>query len=376
MTSHEIRNPLGAVVLCADSISDALTEMTATLQKLGLAPESDNGRKMMGLIENSVDAVSTIASCSVHQRRIVDDLLTLSKLDSKLLHIQVSPVQVVELLRGIEKMFEAEAGQAGVAFNAYADPSLEELRVKWAMIDLGRVKQVIINLLTNAIKFTKNEQVRKVTLRMGATKRRPVDADLSVHFVLAHTVSDAIYEPMAPDDDDVFIWFVVEDTGRGMSKEETARLFTWFTQASPRTYSEYGGSGLGLCISKQLVELQGGEIGVASEAGVGSTFSFFIRTRTVAAPLTVPISDLANRRRSVVLVEKDGKRRSVSVLLCEDNLVNQRVVKKQLVQHGYEVHAVENGQEALDYLKTTSHWRDMSPSKDSVDVILMDVVSH
>lgn len=170
-----------------------------------------------------------------------------------------------------------------------------------------------------------------------------------------------------------------------MTVEEKARIFSRFSQGSPRTYSEYGGSGLGLFISRELAGLQGGEIGVASEAGKGSTFAFFVKTRHTAPPKN-GLLDLPQRSKTGMAMPA-VKPQEISVLVTEDNLLNQRVLKKQLVKHGYKVYTADNGQEALDLLKTTRHWRDTvrsamaSSATESttraiiidIDVILMDI---
>jgi hypothetical protein len=101
------------------------------------------------------------------------------------------------------------------------------------------------------------------------------------------------------DGEEVYIHFAVQDTGRGLSEKEKKLLFLRFSQASPRTHVQYGGSGLGLFISRELTELQGGEIGVASEAGVGSTFAFYVKAKRGNAPpeaegLTRPLTRAAS----------------------------------------------------------------------------------
>lgn len=119
------------------------------------------------------------------------------------------------------------------------------------------------------------------------------------------------------------IWVTVQDTGCGLTPAEQGNLFTRFTQATPRTHVQYGGSGLGLFISKSLTELQNGRIGVCSEANVGSTFAFFVGTR-IASPLqedfAVESAHLGVER--LISVAESVKAAHISVLIVEDNLVN------------------------------------------------------
>lgn len=270
----------------------------------------------------------------------MDDILVLSKLDSNLLQIAPSCISAHTVLNDIDKMFEAEASRECVNFITQADKSLEQMKVDWLLLDHGRINQIAINLITNALKFTKNRDTRNVTVRMGASAQRPSEADLNVNFDLDYSLGqslrDSIYDAPGFTENELYLWFAVEDTGRGMTPEEKSRIFARFQQGSPRTYSMYGGSGLGLYISHSLVGLQGGEIGVATESGVGSTFSFFVKTSRCMPPevktLDLPLHQ-NGQASDKALATASGKAaivpRRVSVLIVEDNLLNQRVLKKQ-----------------------------------------------
>ena len=312
----------------------------------------------------------------------MDDILVLSKLDSNLLQIAPSRTQAVKILHNIDKMFEAEATREGVTFTTEVDESLGRMNIDWLLLDHGRIDQVLINLITTALKFTKNRDIRNVSIRMGASEQRPSESDLCVNFdvdfTLGQSLRDSVYDTPEFSEHELFLWFAVQDTGRGITQDEKGRIFARFQQASPRTYSEYGGSGLGLYISHSLVGLQGGEIGVATEPGVGSTFSFFVKTSRCAEPsLEKPILYKQQQTQAGKLSgwlgeskEEPGPR--VSVLIVEDNLLNQRVLKKQLSKH-YDVFTADHGGEALEFLKTTRHWTGNKSSGSTVDVILMDL---
>lgn len=325
-------------------------------------------------IESSIEAADTIKSCSEHQRRIVNDILTLSKMDSKLLQLAPSPVDAVALLHDLFKMFAAETEHAGVKIEIQSDPSIAELGVQWVVLDPGRVLQVLVNLVTNAIKFTKSRNaIRRVTVCIGSAKERPIH--LPVDFVVARTIRDSMYNSEEFSEDPCYLWFSVQDTGCGMTAEEQARIFSRFSQASRRTYNQYGGSGLGLFISRELVEMQGGEIGVASQPNIGSTFAFFIKTHKTAAPAQeAAAKPTSNGHKAAEATDQDKVPSEISVLVVEDNAVNQRVLKKQLQKHGYRVHVADHGLEALDFIRTTRHWKDASTTTpQDLDVILMDV---
>lgn len=189
----------------------------------------------------------------------------------------------------------------------------------------------------------------------------------------------------------------MQDTGRGLTKDEKKRLFHRFSQATPRTHAQYGGSGLGLFISRQLTELHGGAIGVGSEAGVGSTFAFYIKCRrSSAAPQnskppphvatdvkpamnalkeTLPLrpNEKSSAASTAVLPPPNIDFKQLHVLIVEDNLVNQRVLSKQLKKLGCTVNVADHGGHALAYLEKTKLWNGNQQNGNQLDIILMDL---
>ena len=269
ITSHEMRNPLSAILQCADEISSSLSEGKMIG---GITPD------VMELVESNIDAAQTIMLCAQHQKRIVDDVLTLSKLDSAMLMVTPVDVQPVAVVQRALKMFEGELQTADISLELRVEKSIEDLQIDWVKLDPSRLLQVLINLTTNAIKFTSAQENRTISVHVGAYEQRPSNRkDQLVEYVASNSpkTQDPDVGPDWGDGDPIFLHFAVQDTGRGLSDSEKKLMFLRFSQASPRTHVQYGGSGLGLFISRQLVELQGGQIGVASESGKGSTFVCF-----------------------------------------------------------------------------------------------------
>ncbi|KAL1795040.1 hypothetical protein ACET3X_006856 [Alternaria dauci] len=381
ITSHEMRNPLSAILQCADEISTILGDFRAS------------GSNVIdeGIVADSIDAAQTIALCAQHQKRIVDDVLTLSKLDSAML-----------------MMFEGEVQTAGIQMEFVLTDSFTKLGVDWVKIDPSRVLQVLINLTTNAIKFTTTEETRTIKVVLSASRVRPSASEHPTvsYFPMRAKRTDQTYGSDWGDGEEIFLEFAVRDTGRGLTPEEKKLLFQRFSQASPRTHVQYGGSGLGLFISRELTELQGGEIGVSSEAGKGSTFAFYVKCRRSSEPQEVlevlptpsmsrkvsnakdkgrkelpPPSKTATKIKDFATVpSKDGNvlkakpdRSELKVLIVEDNLVNQKVLQRQLQNHGIQATVANHGGEALEALKSSTYWASphQSPLED-ISVVLMD----
>jgi len=182
------------------------------------------------------------------------------------------------------------------------------------------------------------------------------------------TVSEELCEkPEWGEGDIVYVSLSVEDTGVGMTPKELRNLFARFSQASPKTHTRYGGSGLGLFISKSLVEMQGAEIGVVSKSGTGSSFSFFIKTRKTVQPTTL------DKEQRVFPAENTDCGPQFSVLVVEDNIVNQFFLAKQLMKLGFEVQVANHGEEALIWLKNTKRWHANNGIGLDIGVILMDI---
>lgn len=403
MTSHEMRNPLSAILQCSDEISTSITEYKSDTDVV-------LGQRLKEILDGSVDAAQTIALCAQHQKRIVDDILTLSKLDSALLVVTPVDVQPVAVVQRALKMFAGELDTNDIAMEFRMENSYLDLDVDHVKLDPSRLLQVLINLTTNAIKFTHTQEKRTIIVSVAASKERPDGSECGVtYFPSRSNRNDLLTEDSEWGTGEViYLQFAVQDTGRGLDEKEKTLLFQRFRQASPRTHVQYGGSGLGLFISRELTELQGGEIGVTSERGVGSTFAFYVKARRVDHVPDAATNSLRRRSSHAAIVIESRRNSSgkaiqhsntnsqrlsspiiptpspkispplldftkIQVLIVEDNLVNQRVLQKQLKNIGFTTVVANHGGEALDVLKTSRFWT--GHERDGVDLalILMDL---
>ncbi|KAK5131794.1 hypothetical protein LTR08_000549 [Meristemomyces frigidus] len=376
MTSHEMRNPLSAILQCSDEITSGLTRFKES---------GEGSASLIEMIDSCLDAAQVINLCSQHQKRIVDDILTLSKLDSQLLLVTPVDAQPLTVVQRALKMHEGELQAADIQMKFGVDKSFRDLELDWVRFDPSRVMQVLINLTTNAIKFTGTEKKRTITVSIAASREKPssdMEGALVQYFSTRSKRKDTLAEREWGEGEVVYICFSVKDTGRGLSPEEKKMLFLRFSQASPRTHVQYGGSGLGLFISRELTELQGGEIGVSSEAGKGSTFAFYVAARRSTAPpdtdgTGMKMATAKSNLATTALAQKAGATENgtapkMRVLIVEDNLVNQRVLQKQLKNLGTEVHLANHGGEALEMLRRSTYWKGGETGKLELGVVLMD----
>ncbi|KAF2663463.1 hypothetical protein BT63DRAFT_484198 [Microthyrium microscopicum] len=375
MTSHEMRNPLSAVIQSADSSIQGLTDISALIAEL--LPDKLNKAHMRlnKEILSCLEALQTIVSCSMHQKRIIDDVLTLSKLDSNLIQISPMKVKPAIVVADAVRMCELECSKEEIELRFREDQSLSSNGAEWVFMDPSRLLQILLNLLTNAIKFSRDRPVKQIYVTLGASLEILPEKWNGITFAATRTVSTTyMNEEEWGHGPTAYIWLTVQDTGCGLTEEEQGKLFARFSQATPRTHVQYGGSGLGLFISKSLTELQSGCIGVHSEAGVGSTFAFYIGVKIATPPSLTTIMGLRRPDYDRTLsIEKRIIAANYSILLVEDNLVNQKVLTRQLQKLGCNVHVAGHGEEALEYLKTTQLWHTQSLAGNKISIVLMDI---
>ncbi|KAJ4302989.1 hypothetical protein N0V90_001880 [Kalmusia sp. IMI 367209] len=273
MVSHEIRNPLSAVLHLAEEVKEVAREI------------GNRHKDTDQQIADILDAADTILLCVSHQNTLVDDILSFSKLDSMMLSLVPREVRPKWEFSRALKVFNSEFKAKGIKFRYAMDLSYDDLQVDSVIADCNRMNQVLVNLITNAIKFTaKKNGDRQISVSMGASLEQPNSYPPNVIFFSREKESFHIDSTMTAEwgsGSAMYLMVAVKDTGIGISREGQAKLFERFRQATPKTQEKYGGSGLGLFISRKLCQLHGGDIGVASRSGEGSTFGFYFKVRRV-----------------------------------------------------------------------------------------------
>jgi len=316
--SHEIRTPLNGILGYAELLLD------------GDAIQSED-RRRLELIQNSGAALLTV----------VNDILDFSKIEAGELTLDPVTFPLVSIVDGTVSIMRGSALHSGLAIEARIDPAVPTLVIG----DAGRLRQVLLNLLNNAVKFTPAGSVTVTVQREG----------------------DGITPDGRPGD---AIRFAVVDTGIGIAPAQQDRLFKRFSQVDGSISRRFGGTGLGLAISRHLVTLMGGEIGVESREGAGSTFWFRLvlpRGEHGAETMGIQADAGAALRPPRASVAGDVPSAALRLLLVEDVPLNQELACAVLESQGYRVDVAGDGAEAI-----TAVGSSVAAGR-AYDLVLMDV---
>ncbi|MBF0415038.1 MAG: response regulator [Magnetococcales bacterium] len=300
--SHEIRTPLNAIL--------GMTEILGETE----------------LSEEQQTYMRTLSHSGVALLALINDILDLSKIESSQLELERTTFNLRKLVDELKEIFSFTATDKGLQFSVKIDEGVPE----WVESDPTRIRQILLNLINNAMKFTELGEVR-----------------LWVESTTGNEVR-----------------FHVSDTGTGVSKDKQDQIFEPFTQEDASITRKHGGSGLGLAICRKLADLLGGEIGLQSEVGKGSTFSVTLPLTAVLMPEEVHVRQAGFSNDRVNEREADAAAWSeLEILLAEDALENQWVIQNFLGKTGCRIDIAENGVLAVEMFK-----------KGQYDVVLMDVL--
>ena len=304
--SHEIRTPMNAILGMMHLV------------------------KQTALAEKQLIYVETAEKSAKLLLRIINDILDFSKIEAGRLEMESSMFSLHTAIEEVTAVVDESVDKKNLILSYQVDDAVPQ----WMLGDAIRLKQVLLNLLNNSIKFTSKGSIR-------------LNVDLENR-----------------DETNIFLKFSVRDTGIGMSEKTLQRLFTPFTQADSSMTRKYGGTGLGLSISKSLVEMMHGEIQCESRENVGTLFTFTARF-DLPAPKASTLDQVLESATEEA--EKSGvhipeSMKGISILLTEDNKINQMVATELLTSQGFLVDIANNGKIAVQMVHEKNY-----------DLVLMDI---
>jgi len=306
--SHEIRTPLNSIIGFSE-----------------LAQQSGNREKVKEYLFN-------ISQSAEWLLKVINDILDISKIESGKVALEHIPFDLHEILAYCQMTIKPEAIEKGITLYCYAEPSIN----KKLLGDPIKLRQVIINLLSNAVKFTHQGSVKFAAILADCQNDEKGGGSITVHFE-------------------------VKDSGIGMNAEQIAKITEPFMQADSSVTRRFGGTGLGLTITKNIIEMMGGKLHVESAPEIGSKFSFSLKMNMVN-------NDTAHHMQEKIF---HGLERPVfegEVLICEDNRLNQQVICDHLSKVGLGTLVAYNGREGVDFIKMR-----MDKNKKPFDLIFMDI---
>ena len=326
-TSHELRTPLNGIIGIAESLIDGATGPLPEPTIFNLALISSSGKRLSSLI---------------------NDILDFSQLKHKTIVLQIKPVGIREIVSVVLTLSQPLVGKKKLQLINSVAPELPTIAA-----DENRLQQILYNLIGNAIKFTESGTVEISAELVTGNAQSPPNSQLAI---------------------------TVSDTGIGIAEDKLERIFESFEQADGSTAREYGGTGLGLTVAQQLVELHGGKIWVSSTVGVGSKFTFTLPVseiqpefssrqarltegdRILITPEFAPESSIIN---SQVLANSEFRESErLKILVVDDEPINIHVIINSLSREKYEITQASNGLEALNLIQ----------SGFKPDLILLDVM--
>ncbi|WP_445249586.1 response regulator [Microcoleus sp. OTE_8_concoct_300] len=335
-TSHELRTPLNGMIGLTESLIDGAT---------GQLPEP------------TISNLEIIALSGRRLSNLINDILDFSQLRHKNIELQIKPVGIREIVDIVVTLCQPLIGTKNLQLINSVTPDIPLVDA-----DENRVQQVLYNLIGNAIKFTESGTVEISANAISLESPELADKESSVTSQLQSLILRSKLQ------------ITVSDTGIGMAEDKLELIFKSFEQADGSTAIEYGGTGLGLAVTKKLVELHGGEIQVSSKEGIGSQFTFslpisqnqYVEGKQLSATVRQSLVSRTNDRQLItnatfaqnfnnnsLLDDQQGKENSrVKILIVDDEPVNIQVLGNNLLLENYALAQASSGREALALLET------------------------
>ncbi|HEY9612943.1 response regulator [Allocoleopsis sp.] len=343
-TSHELRTPLNGMIGIAESMLDGATGQLSELQQKNLLLIAQSGHRLAAL---------------------VNDILDFSKLKHKTIELQLKPVGIREIVEVVLNLSQPLIKNKKLQLINAIPPDLPT-----AEADENRLQQILYNLVGNAIKFTDKGRI-EISAAVVSSPSQELDiGEFNIeipNLPLSNLQPSTLKEQLA---------ITVSDTGIGIPEDKLDRIFESFEQADGSTSREYGGTGLGLAVTKKLVELHGGEIRVESIIGMGSRFTFTLKIASgqlsefshpsysscLLYPLSTVNEEESNQPSQIQITQDQGQQ--FKILIVDDEPVNLQVLINHLSLQNYAITQATNGIEALAMIE-----RGFKP-----DLILLDVM--
>jgi signal transduction histidine kinase/CheY-like chemotaxis protein len=311
--SHEIRTPMNGI----KGMTDLLLE----------TPLSEKQHDMAGMVKRSINTLLVV----------INDILDFSKIKAGKLHIEKIDFSIREVMNSTRSLFAHPLHSKGLQLQISVDPNIPDCVIG----DPHRLNQVLNNLLSNAIKFTNRGSIN-------------IDVQIRERIAPSQPPPPAGGEEFTPPQ--LVVCFKITDTGVGIPEESIGYIFDSFSQAGLDTTRRFGGTGLGLTICKQLLQLQGGDISVTSTVGKGSTFEFYL-------PYGLTDKQAPDAPAPTGTQEYNNLLAGKNVLVAEDNEINQKLIEFVLRKAGGTVTIASNGEEAVQHLQQNKTY----------DLIIMDL---
>jgi len=301
--SHEIRTPMNSII--------GFTE---------LAQAGENSHETSDFLQNIRVSADWLLN-------IINDILDISKIESGKIELENIPFNLLDVFEQCQSSITPIIAEKGLSLYCYTEP----LPGKKMLGDPSRLRQILMNLLSNAVKFTNVGMIKLLASILKVEGKR------------------------------AFVRFEAKDSGIGISPEKMDSIFKPFEQADDSVTRRFGGTGLGLTITKNIIEMMGGELLVRSEVGIGSTFSFELQFEVVDDIPDSESNKFTGQLKSIMGFKGEA-------LICEDNMLNQQVINAHLGRAGVKTVVANNGREGFEIVSERQ-----ALNKDPFDIIFMDI---